>query len=262
MAITYEELEGFPKEELTQTTFRGTRRLMVDWNSRQALRNALIGYPGALWPYSLSYGARVVSVATEPARGRTQQDNLGADLAFYDKAILTVNYAAPGQIWEHPSNPNAAAAFSEDLEPYTETYPLDFEKYQWSDGTPLTRDEAPVLQAIAIRYRLRLFYLPAIPSALISLIGTINDATVTPIAIAGVTFAAKTLRFDPARFAFNRQSDGTLRYTVEYNFTYRPSGWDKFYRNDTNSWQVIERITDETTHEFYPEADFSTAFPS
>lgn len=260
MAIEYSEIDGYPQEQRDTKTFRAVRKVRCAWNDRTALRELFMAYPGHLYPYAESFGARAVDVSIQGV-GKQAQDNLGESLAYYDWADLTITYEQP-EIQPHPNNPNPSAAFSEYLRPWTEGAKLDYRLFTWEDDTPLLPEEAPLRTFRRLNYRFRRHFLTQVPLTAMALQGKINDASVSAISYAGLTFAAQTLFMESAELETSRDAQGNFQYDVTYSMLYKPETWRKHFRADAAPpAEEFQKIQIATVDFWFPrEADFSVIF--
>lgn len=279
MANEFWELDGFPRERETLTGFEATRKVICDWNDRTFLRGLFMNWPGQIYPYALTWGARPIAIGIEPF-GMQHQDALGADLAWYEAALLTIKYQTPGfgDTQPYPAsksttkNLDRRSAISETLEPYVVTTRLDHEKFVWSDGVGLTEAESPVEPHYRSKYVLTRYNLLAVPTAVLSLAGTINSAAVTPILVGmdNLTFPINTLLFQQPTISTSASLDGTPSLDVTYRMVYKKNGWRKHKRNESEVDELIYHralgagagagaVGD--AYAFPPEADFSVIFP-
>ena len=275
MPLDYREMNGYPQESRDLTRFSAVRKILCDWNDRTALRELFINHPGHLYPYASSMNARVVSVGIT-GYGKIQQDDLGADLAWYEKAMLTVKYESPqyGDAQPYPAaispalHDDPSASISETLEPYAEASKLDYEKFVWNDASALAYEESPVRLVYRLKYILTRHNLPFVPPTVMSMIGKINNAAVSPILMPYITFPAHTLLFEPATISITKLDNGDNGFDVTYRMLYKEEGWRKYWRVDPDqtgggSYQTIHHNNEQMDpYEMPDEAGFSVLFPT
>lgn len=272
--VQYWELDGYPKESRELGSFKATRKLLVDWDSRYLLREALIYHPPAIYPYfipqyNLRLALRVRSVLIEPYGRSDLHSILYPDMIRYDWALLTVDYATPqlGDPQPYPQDKNAVlheradAVVSETLEPYAEARREDHRLFKWSDGTELQANEAPVQLVYRNNYTLTRHNLTEIPAEVNTMPGKINSGTVTPILATGITFAAHTLLFGGTQLAWKTGDQGERLVDVTYRMLWKEEGWRKFWRADAQEYQTIMVKATDVDYDVPAEADFSVLFP-
>ena len=174
--------------------------------------------------------------------------------ASYEDALVVTEY-----IWDRKTpQSNGADLFSETLEPTAEFLTLDYTQFRWQNGDPLTEGEAPGMLQRGLDYVLTHHNLQAIPSAALSLIGAVNDAPVTSYTL-GLCFAAGTLLFNPPccqrRVAVG--PNPTLTWTVTYRLTYKPQGWNYFWRTETQQFEQICLQSSGAVYNQYTPAPFT-----
>lgn len=239
--FAYEENQGSPREQLTDDGFKATRELICDWDDRLALMVALKGrshtaggrtvltapqsYPGFA-------KALVRDVACDPFSPAPLPNNGNPKDAAYTKALLTVQYETPKYESQGGGGEDEGQAFvSESLEPAAEFITLSHEKLWWDAAktTALAETEAPTKLIRMLDWVYTIHRIDAVPAATFSLVGKVNDAAVFSRSLQ-VTFAEETLLYNPPRLSREWTSEGLPAWSLEYRFTYRPEGWNKFYR--------------------------------
>lgn len=269
--IAYHEMLGYPRETRDILgNFSAVRKLLVAWDDRFGLRDALLEWPGALYPYRLSdtFEVRAVECGEmEPFGGCT--DVVGDDhLLQYPFAIIPVKYQTPriDEAHSHPSYPSTPeAALSETIEPWHETRRLDYTLFKWGDGTALKPEEAPFELVSRVRYCLTRYNQTEVPDAAIKLVDCCNQNTVYPIMLSSAWFFPPyTLKFEPPTLSMTADANGVQRYTLAYKFSYKEETWRKFYRPKTAThaaaYQSIYEIATGTQYQMPPAGDFSPLF--
>lgn len=266
--VEFYELDGYPQETRTLKGFQATRKLVVAWDDRYTLRELLIHHPPELYPYIPAFGAMVVAISMQPVG---KQLNIpGYDsLARYDHCLLSVQYATPAPEDPQPypasqsqtKHEDPTMVVSESYEPYAEASRLDYTKFKWSNGDPLTSDEAPVRIVYRAKYVITRHNQANAPSGLLNYVGRINSATVTPVLLSNVSFPAHTLLFQSPNVATQADDDGDPRYDVTYRFLYKEEGWRKFWHSETRQEETIFHIDGGAPYDKPDEIDFNNLLP-
>jgi hypothetical protein len=147
---------------------------------------------------------------------------------------------------------------TESLEPTNEFVGLDFRLFRWAagNGDHLTEEEAP---GRLIRYvnfvRTELYVQPPLNPALLSLMGTCNDAPITSTMLFGLSFARETLLFAPPTINRKISALGAQQYDVVKKWSYNPVGWNKYFRQKTGQYAKIYVAGTNTPYESYTPMD-------
>lgn len=176
-------------------------------------------------------------------------------VCVYDYALVTVNYSH-----------KIVDVFTESLEPTAEFVTVDHLKFAWgaADGIPLLEAEAPGFLLKSCNLVRTLYNLPSLPANLLDLIGKSNDADYTS-ALLGLTFPEETLLFQPAMPTRTFTTTGTTGWTLQLKFSYKPQGWNKFWRagaagdnpGEAGNWDQIYYVESGDVYKPHPPADFS-----
>jgi len=263
ITVPYEELscpQASPREDIRAASMEATRYLQCDWADRLVLARDLLGYTQRsgemvihhrphVYPHHSALSAEVAAVSPAGAPAPA-----GGAMAWA-KARLRVTYRPPafGSAGDDP----ARALVSESIEPAAEFLTVPAEDLYWdaAQEEPLGDDyELPKLVRMAewvyTRHRM-----PYIPAGTWSLIGRVNASAVTSARL-NASFAAETLLYQPPQLYRRTTSDGTDGWDITYRFTYRPDGWNKFYRPGETDPQPIYDAAG-TVFKPYAAADFS-----
>ena len=238
ITVDHEELDGSPTESYDDQGFKAVRVLQCAWADRLTLAEELRGgnrYVGDQYVYTRPQRyphyeqATVADVSIAPF-GATQA---GADTtqASYPYARLTVTYRVP-DYGSNPAEEIEETLVTESLEPAAEFLTLPHEGYFWKDGAdwvPLTETEAPQKLLRMLEWVYTRHQQTHLPSAVLDLVGKVNDSTVTSTTL-GLSFPAGTLLYNPPQLEREITTTGAKAWRVTYRFTYRPSGWNKFPR--------------------------------
>lgn len=268
--IDFWEVKGYPKESRDRKGFQATRKVLCAWTDRYLLRELFIYHPGHLYPYIPGFGARAVSVASEPWAKQEQYNVAYPDLCTYDWALLTVRYATPkyGDAQAYPKHMDpvkheiASAAISEQIEPSSEARKLDYTKFTWDDGTELAPDEAPVE---ILRRGVYLFTRHNLTASQVpdtsALEWTTNLEVITPILMPGRSYPAGTLLFEPPTTDYAADPEGNLTFDVTYRFSAKEEGWQKFWRADTKAYHALKVKEGGATYDKPEKVSWASIFP-
>jgi hypothetical protein len=244
----HDELPGSPTEEWPeQGSFKATRVLRCDWSSRAnlvlALKGGLSG--GTLYvprDYPHLVGCKCVSAAAGPFSERVTAFGGATSVANYEFAQVTAQYGGNGAGGGGGSN-SAGEPISESLEPAVEFMQLPAEGFFWgsTNGTHLKDEEAPGKGFYSLNYVYKRGGMSTIPSSVFTLIGKVNDGTITSYTL-GQTFAAETLLYHPPLLERSLNPDGTGSWSITMRFTYKPDGWNRFWRQDKSGGPGWDRI--------------------
>lgn len=243
--VDYAEMHGYPQEDFINKS--ATRKLICNWNERDELIEDIIGtlYPYQSWPNCYP---RNISAEPIPAKQDSEADTT---LSKYEKAIITVEYESP--ISGSPEAEDIdGVLMTENFQPTLELMTLPYQDYYWKltvGYEPIQEQGAPVLRLpggdlITTRYGLA-----AYPAGTLANVGKVNTATYSckTSIMSGISFAAGTLLWQPSTTEIIISGDTrTVNYTTR--FTYRPTGWNKFWNGKKwvaatpdSAWEVIYR---------------------
>lgn len=263
MAITvdYDELDGSPEESGTWHQFQAVRRLKCAYVDRHALMTEALLLPGDLYPYKMNTLARCKQ-ASAIGRGKYAGYLGGGTTPNYEYAEITLAYATPeyGDP-EQPGGPGTTV-ISETLEPTAEFQQLKYQDFAWGSvsGPDLHPEEAPGLLLNGLEYVYKRHHATTIPPAALSFVGCVNAATVNATLLAGLSFAPETLLFNPPSIERVHTSAGAGAFTLVYRFTFKPAGWNTYFRADKTPFagfdQIYRKLTGDV-YRSYPLADFT-----
>lgn len=262
MSIAFEEMESSPVERLLPSGFQATRRLKCAWADRLDLarelsgsaewvEDALVVTPAATYPTFSAAAVRSVEISPF---GSVSADAEDSSLAAYPAAILTVRYATPSADSSSSASPTTLVA--ESLEPTVEFLTLSADGLRWTSttGTALLPDEAPSRLIRGLNWVYTRYRMPVVVPATFSLVGKVNSASITSTTL-GVSFAAETLLYNPPTLRRTTSLAGVSDWQVTYRFSYRPTGWNRFWRSSTAAFEQIFTASAGLT--VYPTGDFT-----
>jgi hypothetical protein len=259
--VPFEEMEGSPVESNTESGFTATMTLQCDWDDRWDLMTQLLANDAGqlIYPHQPDFNAYA---QTASAKGVGQVTGTGMNsVVIYEKALITVNFATQGAGGQGEPDGDGNL-IAESLEPYIENLPMPTIKpngkpaFLWWDGSTkevVAPEEAPVRQIRGCYYILKRFNRVTIPTAALSLMGTVNNNTVTSVSL-GVSFEPETLLFTPPTLERTTSKTGDLGWTESYRFNYRPNfdpdtgianGWNRFWKASAGTYWDMYYVDDD-----------------
>lgn len=145
--------------------------------------------------------------------------------------------------------------FSESIEPTAEFVRLDYRFFRWSSGAPLTEGEAPGILRRELKLVKKYYNKMFVPAETITKPGSVHNAPYTS-PLLGLTFPAETLMYAPDPVDRTVLTSGTAGFNFTNSFHYKPNGWNKYWRPQTQSWESIY-LADGTEYKSYPPEDLS-----
>ncbi len=267
MAIQVNEEAGSPTESWTWEKGIAARRVLrCAWADRITAFNEQIALVYPYLPTSSLFVLRG-TIDAVPAR---QSQGATADLASYEKALLTLDYGIP-EDGQPPGGVDPAEFATESLQVAGEFVTLDASGYIWfGDLKPLSGDESPGRMMKTLEYRYTRKNVSIIPSAVLSLVGSVNSAALTPSTpgMSALTFQPETLLYQPPIMSRRLTSVGASLWDLDFRFVYRPNfdtetgvarGWNYFWRSSKSNYDQIARWISETSGEAvrpYPPKNF------
>ncbi len=252
MVVLKDELGGFPAEtwDLADDGSSATREFKVPWIFRYDALQEIVDSP--VYPY-VGSGLRAKTVSIVPYEGiKTAELAPGTGLANYSTAKITVEYGV--------NAPETQDLISESLEPSAEFITLDAEDFTWSDDTALKEGEAPGKLLRGLDYVYTVHKTLVIPSAILTLPGSVNDAEISATTL-GLSFAVETLLYQPPKIDRTITTLGVPAWKLIHRYSHRPSGWNKFWRVKTQTFDTMKEKSGSTEYKNYPLGDFSPLFP-
>ncbi len=243
MAITvdYKRVPGYPREEVTRNGARVIDRLRCDYTDRITLIKELLGFsiggvlhvPHKYDPVDDTLESLYASTAeAEPIIG------LESSTGNYKKAIVTVRYETPSYDVDLPQEEGETTYVTESLEPAAEFATLGrsglyFGTVGGGDQKGLEElgMESPSKIIRMIDWVYTIHWMPFIPAAVWTHIGTVNSAAIFSHTL-GKLFPAETLLCSNPTLTRQFTSEGIGAWEITWRFTYRPEGWNKFPRTD------------------------------
>ncbi len=241
-AVACTEDFGTQKESRTFDDWKASVTLRCPWLSRHPLVNDLIGNQRE-WPWGSGERPRVVSTSFVPFK--TQFTVIGQGIVYKD-AVINVSYST-----------KVTDLISESIEPNAEFLTLDFHGFRWGAavGVPLNEGEAPGFLLRSLNLVRTLYHLDSIPSVVLSAVGQVNDADYFSDLL-GLNFPQGTLLYTPPTMDRTITTAGSEGWNLTLKFAYKPQGWNKYWRAETQTWTNIF-IAGGAQYDAYEEGDFS-----
>ena len=237
MAVPYTELANSPSEVYSASGFQATMKVVFPWKQRKAFFIELLS-GGGLYPHDITLGAVVRGIKVDPYPDSEVEDlATGLGLADYTNGLATISYGIPDG---ETGGPLGEPEIDQSLEPSAEFLTQDAKGFAWKDGDKfkqLLPAEAPGKIFQSCEYVVTIRGSSALSLSILDKIGKCNSVSVFSDQL-GVSFPAETLLFGTP--SLTKNSNGTLNVT--YRFTYRPNGWNKFWRPATQSWIEMYKL--------------------
>lgn len=262
ITISHEELSGSPIEDHDEEGFTAVRRLKCAWSDRFSLAKQLQGGTDSTGQYFVPArypdraDARVVTVKVEPFHNKSEAADGDSRIASYDDARLTVQYETPRG---GSTADDEETLVSESLAPIAEFLTLPGE-YYWDSGAaqvlPLGESGTPgkLIRSIDWIYTRHKIVNP--PAALLTQMGSVNSAVITSASL-GWTFDPETLLFNPPSLRRVITTEGVRAWEAELTFSYRRSGWNKYWNPDTGQFDPVYLLGSANAAKIYDLSDFT-----
>jgi len=167
------------------------------------------------------------------------------NMGDYDQALITLNYSSGGS-GGGGGSPGEGTIFVESFEPNAEMLKIPGEGFYYEgdkDEVPLTDQQSPSKLILSFDYIQTRFDLATIPPEVLTHVGSVNSKKIYS-SLLGLTFAPKTLLFNPPTLNRSTDSQGTGKWTMTSRFSYRPETWFKYWWALSESWVNIMRPAD------------------
>lgn len=259
----------FPATDFSDGIFRAQRKYICDWESARFAVTAFLGgvrktggstlvqrpwhydINSRGWPYAIA-----VDASTRPLTGPVTS----ATDSMPSKAEIIVTYE-----WREYDDGTGSNLFvEEEWNPAAEFLTIDGKNLYWDDQQQdaLSQVEAPSKVVRLGGWVVKQYWLTSIPSYVDNWQGRVNDSVLTSAKF-GKTFAEETLLArSPVRERV-MTATGVPAWNLELEFTYRESGWNRFFRKVGGGALAAEVIYDEAGIPFdpYDQEDFTRLIP-
>ena len=251
------QMHGSAKETWTDDKLSCSVQLRCAWQYRYAtLANILTWAPS--WPYHTDQVCFATYGTITNAEGPSTADGSGLN---YDEALLDVNFESVKR--KDDNNSGEVTVFDESIDPTAEFLTLSPDDFRWGSvgGTKLKKEEAPGRLELGLDYVVTLYNLKSVPGTVLTLRGKSNDAAVKSPSL-GLTFDAETLLFNPPKITRKISLGKDNFYTLQMRYTNKPSGWNKFWRAETQSYVEMYHVSGGgTPYKNFPPASFAGLVP-
>jgi hypothetical protein len=250
MAVAFAEMHGYPKSRWEHGEFTSERLLMCYWADRVDVLfwlDANFFYPYADGPQE----ALIRGVHIEPFGVSTASE--GSSYAAYEWCLLRVIHSTKGSKW----NAYNMVRMEETIYPSASLLSVPLDNLRWaSDEEPLPEGMRLGYDEHRMDYVVKFERLKMLPSWILTWPGTVNaNLLISPTY--GLYFQPGVVKYMGAvcRRVQNFSPYGGIgsvpTFDVTAMFQIKPSGWNKYWRADTMTWDDIE-TTDGTPYIQYP----------
>lgn len=218
--------------------------LYCDWTLRWALVADLLNN-GRPFP---NYGTGTPIAMKAAVRPFGTMVGFG-QACIYSEALVTVTYGIKKYDTIGPFD-----IVAESIEPSAEYRRLPFQNFRWGSktGDPVTEDEAPGKLEVKLNLVRQIFKVPT-PLNILTLTATgkVHDAAYAS-PLLGLTFDGDSLLYLEPTFERTLRNDGSDGVNYTQKWSIKPTGWNKFWRAKTNTYEYMYQTTDAGTDEFTP----------
>ncbi len=217
------EMHNTRVEVGTREAFTASVQLQCAYAQRLLLADELLtSYTS--WPSFPLAKAKTVSIASDPGVYAASGQE-----CVYDFAILTVGFSTLD-----------VDVVSESLEPTAEFQTLDHRLFRWGSetGDALSEAEAPGKLIRGMSLQRTYYNLAAVNPLVLTLPGSSNNADYTSTLL-GLTFPEETLMFGLPQISRKISTGAVPKFTLSLKFSYKASGWNKFFRSTTNDYEYM-----------------------
>lgn len=257
ISVPFQEMNGSPIVNWTPPNLSATRKLLVAWGDGNIAVNQALGittsvpdvFAGKNLPSTMTCQGGIIT----PFGKQDRDLGLPGSLARYGRAVVTLTYKVPGST--PGTTPPGVNVNSDGLEPFAEMLTQDPSDFRWGSptGDSVKPQEAPAMMLRGLDYVVRRLEYPFIPIAILDLVGKVNDALITAPAL-NLSFAAETLLYNPPTIS---QGQLATTWDMTLRFTYRPTGWNSFWRAKTGVFEGMFSSSRSAQHITYPLGDFT-----
>lgn len=197
---------------------------------------------------------KAASASIKPVLSPDQTMAVDGQILVYLEALVTINF-----------NTKITELASESIEPTAEFLTLDHKWFRWGpipgsgfpDYNVLREEEAPGKLMRGINFvRNDIDVSGPLDSAIVDNVGCVNSDTVT-WSLLGFTSAPETLLYAPPSITYKIDSSNVTKYNVTRKFTYKPEGWNVYYRAATGNYQPIYIAGTVTPYKSYTPTVFA-----
>lgn len=241
--ITCHEEHGTRDEKIGPDGFECSVTLRVAYADRYSLVEDLL-INERLWPHFNALVAPTASSAVIENVGLEDNGDPTNGVMQYSESLVKVSYSTEKK-----------DLISEELEPTMDFRTLDHRFFRWSSGAMLMEAEAPGRILRGFNYTRTYFYVTSLPTEITTLIGSVNNIARSSTAL-GLTFAPETLLYNAPSVSRTIAASGAETFTVKIRLSYKPSGWNTFWRAESQSYERIHLIANGAVYNNFPLANF------
>lgn len=223
--------------------------IRCNWEHRTNVLSDILGNR-LPYPRFLTAGPRA-RAAVVTGKGTPNPAN-DEKVCIYEQALIVITY----KIGPEDADTNV---ISESLEPSAEFMTQDYTKFRWGSATgdPISPEQAPAKLVLGLDYVQTRYGLAALPDEILQP-GIVNNAIVNA-SLLGLDFPIETLLYMNSLPQRTFTTGGTEGWNMTSRFSYRPNGWNKFWREKTQTW-VAQYLASEfggAEYKNYPLGDFT-----
>lgn len=270
LTIAHPELAPGPSESYDEESFSATRSFKIAWDDRHDFARQLRGWIEGDWPnfiihlphrYPDIQGAFVRSI-TMKGIGKSSAHSGDTERISYTAgyAEVTAQYSTQGQ-GQGGGGDSPIAIVTESLEPSAEFIVVSGTALSFvarpgePDSLPAEDNEVTIL-ARSIDWVYTIHQITTMPTAFLSLVGFVNEFSVTSHSL-NKTFFAETLLYQGATPRRIITTEGTEAWEVTLRFTAKRFSWNKWWKPGSGPDDEPQQVyTSAGPYKPFPRADF------
>lgn len=266
MAVTRQELDGYPKFRFDENGILVTEKFMINWDNLLVFASEVLANGGEDCQHCPDMGVRARRISDVEGIGRTGAGPT-TQFASYSIAHVTVEYASPQSSSDKKETDSSGQTYSESFEDTTEFFTLSVEDetkeplFRWgildSDDRVLGA-EAPGVMVNGFDYLLTFYERPHFDDRILTEYPNTVNACLRTTKRTGVPFPPQTLLFHRPSINDVVTASGHVAWNIGYRFSYRQNGWNKFYRPSTGIWSSIYKASDHSLVQYYTPTNWLT----
>lgn len=243
MLPAHEEIDGSPTEGFDAQGFHATRRLKCAWSDRLTLASMLVGQtlgqtgtPGSQtivvvlphqYPHYPAASCRAVEIG--PLVAKPSAYDAQARISQHEYAVVSATYRTP-EAGEGDPQDTDTIIITERLDPSVEFITVASNNLSWEPSAePIDPVEAPGIPVRLLDYTVSVTGIASFDANAVLQSGVCNSIAVLAKTL-NVTFPAETLLYHGFFPTRTWTTAGAQLWAGDFRFTYKPSGWNKFWR--------------------------------
>ncbi len=221
--------------------------LKVKWDERNEIANNL---QNKIWPYRTETNTFIKSISIDQIpNARMMRDGSGCKYVW---SLMHLEFATSQGQLKFPPGAENKAVFYETVEPNGEMLKTSPYHLVWTaDSKALTNEEAPAKLIMGMDYVVKWVGLASIPPAAFAVVDHVNASAVVSPSL-GVTFAAETLLANAPVVSRTVGTQEITPWAMEQRFSYRENTWNKFWRQETATWDTITEQVGSAIRKVFP----------